>query len=649
MAELAGNDCGLGENTRGRPPACASMRTMTTGGRYAGRARRIVTALVLATACGGSDDATGRLPSGPDAGPTPASVTIAPRTVATIAGRSTALVAVVRDARGVVMLAARPTWTSSDPLIADVDGSGVLRGVEAGTVLVRATAGRATDSVYVTVARAPVASVTIVAPVDRVVAGETLSLQANVLDDRGVRVTDRSVMWTSSDTTLARVSADGVVAGVRPGTSTISAEVEGRTAHLPLTVAPAPVAAVRITTAATALTVGERITLIATPLDARGAPLTGRSVVWRSSDESVATVSATGDVLAIGPGRTMISASADGASSSVAVDVSSLPPATVRVSAPTAPLLVGSTVHVRATVLDARREEVAGVAIAWSSSNAAVAAVSPTGVVTGVAEGRATVTAAVAGVRGSADIVVVPRGARSQVDLPDDVPAPQFHVLYVLPSDAVDRAYDTTGTIATTIASMQNWLAMQTGGRRLRMDTYQGRLNVSFARLARTNAQLRAFTVAMHDSIAAELAARGFRDPNKRYVVYFDGSHPTNCAEASWPPTVPGQTATLYLRGKSDVPSGCGTTAFAPTPTTPAGYLEFLVLHEMLHTLGAVSREAPDHVYWAHVDYDARDLMFSGSRPWTPSMLDANRRNYYNPAGLPAGVFNLATSPFLMP
>ena len=47
--------------------------------------------------------------------------------------------------------------------------------------------------------------------------------------------------------------------------------------------------------------------------------------------------------------------------------------------------------------------------------------------------------------------------------------------------------------------------------------------------------------------------------------------------------------------------------------------------------------------------HDPRDLMYAGNLPWEPSAIDAARQNYYNPAGLPPGVTNLASSPYLTP
>src|SRR5262249_13402169 len=88
---------------------------------------------------------------------------------------------------------------------------------------------------------------------------------------------------------------------------------------------------------------------------------------------------------------------------------------------------------------------------------------------------------------------------RASVDRPDDVSGNQIHVMYVLPSDGVDQQLDINGTIATSVAAFQKWLAGQTRGQRLRLDTYQRTLNITFFRLSRSDAQISSFGAFVRD------------------------------------------------------------------------------------------------------------------------------------------------------
>jgi trimeric autotransporter adhesin len=80
--------------------------------------------------------------------------------------------------------------------------------------------------------------------------------------------------------------------------------------------------------------------------------------------------------------------------------------ASVSVSAPTTAILVGATATLTATPKDATGNAVSGATVTWSSSSDAIATVSSTGTVTGVAPGTATITATSNGQTGSAVVTV---------------------------------------------------------------------------------------------------------------------------------------------------------------------------------------------------------------------------------------------------
>src|SRR2546426_265740 len=84
------------------------------------------------------------------------------------------------------------------------------------------------------------------------------------------------------------------------------------------------------------------------------------------------------------------------------------PVASVTVAPPTPTVGVGETVQLTATTKDANGNVLAGRVVTWASSNTAVATVSPTGLVTGVAEGQSTITATSEGQSGTAALTVIP-------------------------------------------------------------------------------------------------------------------------------------------------------------------------------------------------------------------------------------------------
>jgi len=143
-----------------------------------------------------------------------------------------------------------------------------------------------------------------------------------------------------------------------------------------------PVASVAISPSISALTVGETAQFSATPRDAAGNSLGGRTVTWTSSDPSKASVSSTGLVTAIAVGSVTISATVEGRAGSVQFTVAAAQVASVTIAPSNFSLGVGQTKQLVAIVVDERGNALSGRDLAWSSSNSQLVTVSASGLVT---------------------------------------------------------------------------------------------------------------------------------------------------------------------------------------------------------------------------------------------------------------------------
>lgn len=170
------------------------------------------------------------------------------------------------------------------------------------------------------------------------------------------------------------------------------------------------VASVAITPATASIVVGGTTTLVAETRSAQGAVLTGRAVAWTTSAANIATVSNTGVVTGVAAGTARITATSEGRSAEVQVTVTEpvVPVASVVVTPTTASLAVGATVALQAEARDAQGNVLAGRAISWTTSSAATATVSNTGVVTGVTAGNAVITATSEGRSAQVQVTVTP-------------------------------------------------------------------------------------------------------------------------------------------------------------------------------------------------------------------------------------------------
>ena len=166
-----------------------------------------------------------------------------------------------------------------------------------------------------------VASVAVTPPTSAIVIGETVSLAATAKDASGSVIVGRALQWTTSNASIATVSSAGVVLAVAQGIATISATIDGKSGSAAITVSPVSVASVRLTPTTVVLERNATRQLTAVAVDAAGSPLDGRAVQRSTDAPTVATVSTTGMVQAVGTGYAVIRATVEGRSASSAITV----------------------------------------------------------------------------------------------------------------------------------------------------------------------------------------------------------------------------------------------------------------------------------------------------------------------------------------
>ncbi len=171
---------------------------------------------------------------------------------------------------------------------------------------------------------------------------------------------------------------------------------------------PAPVATtVTINPGSASFTaLGETARFTAEVRDQNGQTMAGAAVAWASSDASVATVDASGQVTAAGNGTATITATAGSVSGTAEVTVEQQVSAVVVSPAAATLVALGDTVRLVAEATDANGHGVAGLEVSWSSGDAGVAPIDDTGLVTAAGNGTATITATAGSVSGTAEVTV---------------------------------------------------------------------------------------------------------------------------------------------------------------------------------------------------------------------------------------------------
>ena len=290
-----------------------------------------------------------------------ASVTVSPASSAVTAGQTAQVVAILKDAAGNPLTGRLVTWASSAPAVATVNQSGLVNGLAAGAATVSAASEGAQGTAAMTVTNPIAANPGTVSNLAVSGVTETSATLAftEVTDGSGlpasylVRFAVAPLGWgTASDVALGTcaVPMSGLaigtprtctVLGLQPntaygfqlitfrGTLNVNAVfgVLSNVANVTTALPPGSIASVTVSPATASVQVGQTVQLAATPKDASGTPLPGRTVTWASSAAAVATVNGSGLVTAVAAGSAAITATSEGTGGTAAVTVTAVPPA----------------------------------------------------------------------------------------------------------------------------------------------------------------------------------------------------------------------------------------------------------------------------------------------------------------------------------
>ena len=274
------------------------------------------------------------------------------------------------------------TYTSSDETVATVSEHGLITAVGPGSAVITVTAADGSGvnkTIPVTVASpaVPVSSVTLECDSMLLGKGQSSEIRASVEPSDA---TNKALTYSSSDTSIASVDANGVVTGIAAGTAVITvtaADGSNQQAVMSVQVYDIAVSADCVVEIGGTVNVSARII----PDDAKEATFT-----YASSDETVAAVDENGLVTALNYGTTVISVTDGTVTESITIAVVDADACVTNTQ-----LKKGDTMEVQITIYPASQEPAS---VTLVSSDESVAKIED-GKIVAVGNGSVEITAAI--------------------------------------------------------------------------------------------------------------------------------------------------------------------------------------------------------------------------------------------------------------
>jgi hypothetical protein len=201
--------------------------------------------------------------------------------------------------------------------------------------------------------------------------GDTVQLATTVTDGRGGVIPRIAVGWTSTDTSVATVDSAGAVVARAPGSTTIVAGAGGRIAQSRILVRQRPSAIRLLGDTLLRIAEGGTARLLARVVDARGHPVPGQTISWRSSDSAIASVDSTARVSAALAGRAVLAASSGTVAAELPLEVYAVPASITLLAGDNQRATVGRRIPdpVRAQVVSRGGRPMSGVALLLRSDD----------------------------------------------------------------------------------------------------------------------------------------------------------------------------------------------------------------------------------------------------------------------------------------
>jgi hypothetical protein len=300
-------------------------------------------------------------------------------------------------------------WSSTDPLVATINASGLASGVASGSSVITATLGAEETTAELTVTDAVLSSIALTPAAPSIANGLTQQLTATGTYSDGISADiTASASWSSADMLVATVNESGLASGIAVGSSLITATFETLSTTSLLTVTDAILTSIAVTPVNPSIAKGltQQLTAMGTYSDGTSNDITS-SATWSSGDTLVATVNVNGLASGMTVGSSLMTATVDALSGNTRLNVTAATLSSIAVTPfnPSTPMGLTKQLTATGTYSDGTSNDIS-VSVIWTSADTLVATVSSTGLASGLTEGTSLISATSGALSGSTTLTV---------------------------------------------------------------------------------------------------------------------------------------------------------------------------------------------------------------------------------------------------
>ncbi len=448
-------------------------------------------------------------------------------------------------------------WTSSAPDLVSITGTGNAEMLKPGTSTITGTFETKSDMTLATVTDAELVSITVTPQNATSPAGipQPFTATGEYTDGSSVDITAES-SWSSSDTNVASIDSDGVATGLKAGSVTISAVLDGKTGPSTFAVTDAVLESLSITPTSLNEPAGAEVQLSVSGTFSDGSVVDATSQAsWSSSNDLIIDVVATGAEIGLArmlsEGTATITARWNGIQAILArTDISDSIQGTVTaaelVSIAVTPvdtsIADGESVQYKAegAYTDSTTSDLTNV-VTWQTGATGVATISTAGLAKGESAGATSVTATLGSISDSTGLTVTEKVAQRVVVTPLVVSEPvgttgSFQARVIFSDQSVEDVTqdamwlsDDTG-VATVVSAGTDAGGYELTGVgstvvRATFDSLEGRSLVTVSPVALTQIQISPPIASSPVGIAMQFNAAG---------IYSDNSDDDITSQVTW-------------------------------------------------------------------------------------------------------------------